>query len=199
MAHAGTTLDLGRSRQTTKAGSGWFKAPLAVALAVVVGLAVGTAAWAMTRSQSAATTQVSVSAAAHERIEAHQALVGTQVDRSTDAIEAHRLAAADAAASAVANSGLDQIEAHRTYVANTAMGVYDHRLDAIETQGGLPQSIVDGASPVDTPWGPRPATASAAAKVLVVGRAGTQGVVTRTITATAADAIGGYPWTNPLP
>ncbi len=48
MAHAGTTLDLGRSRQTTKEKrSGWSKAPLMVALAVMLGIAVGTAAWAV--------------------------------------------------------------------------------------------------------------------------------------------------------
>ena len=46
MAHAGTTLDLGRSRQRTNAKRpGWVQAAVMVAVAVMLGLAVGTGAY----------------------------------------------------------------------------------------------------------------------------------------------------------
>jgi hypothetical protein len=142
MANAGTTLDLGRSRPTTnEKRSGRSRAPQMVALAVMLGLAVGTAAWAIAGSHSA-----------------------TGRDDRYDAIQEHRLVAASIAA-ALANNGSDQIEAHRTQVANAAVEKgsivvepADHRLDTIETQGGLP--VV----------------------TKTVGRASTQGVVTQTVT-----------------
>ena len=53
MAHAGTTRDLGLTRPTTnEKRPGWFRAPLMVAAAIALGLAVGTAAWTLAGSQS---------------------------------------------------------------------------------------------------------------------------------------------------
>jgi hypothetical protein len=82
----------------------------------------------------------------------------------------------------------------------------------------LPDSAVDAASPGDTPWGPRSVPLSAVKSVQdlsirrgydpvllpatkLVGRAYTQGIVIGTVsigTANGADAIGGYPWQQPL-
>ena len=99
MAHAGTTLDLGRSRPTTnEKRPGWFRAPLLVALAVALGLAVGAAAWTFAGSQSVnVANRTAYVAAIHEKIEAHRAAVAAGADRATDPIEAHRTTVANAA------------------------------------------------------------------------------------------------------
>ena len=137
MAHAGTTLDLGRSRQTTKQNRfGWFKAPLAVALAIMLGVAAGTGAWTVLHTQAAiSTSNMAASAAAHERIEAHQALIATQVDRSTDAIESHRTAVANVAVSP-RDERLEMINQFET-ITGTSAAPRDDRGESIRAFEGI--------------------------------------------------------------
>ncbi len=101
MAHVNTTMDLGHTRPTTKETGkrpGWSRPVLTVAVAVAVGLAVGAAAWTIAGSRSVSlANRTAYVAAIHEKIEAHQALVGTAADRANDPIESHRTAVANAA------------------------------------------------------------------------------------------------------
>jgi hypothetical protein len=162
-----------------------------VALAIALGLAVGAAAWTVAGTQSVSVANRSAYVAAiHEKIEAHQATVAAGVDRRYDAIEWQRTHAANAAAMGdlpFAKS-VENLSIRRGY--DQMPLAADHRLDAIETAGGLPAggttstlprrdnlirmpdgdwvasgsvpaagSVVAGADPVDTPWGPRPAPA----------------------------------------
>src|SRR4051812_9914174 len=101
MAHVNTTVDLGRTRPTTNETQnrpGWSRPVLTVAMAVIVGLAVGAAAWTIAGSQSVSVAnRTAYVAAIHEKIETHRALVGTAADRAYDPIESHRTAVANAA------------------------------------------------------------------------------------------------------
>ncbi len=139
MAHAGTTRDLGLTRPTTnEKRPGWFRAPLMVAAAIALGLAVGTAAWTLAGSQSVSVAnRTAYVAAIHEKIEGHQALVAGNVDRGYDSIEWQRTHAANAAAMGDLpfTQAVDNLSIRRGYDAMPLAA--DHRLDAIETAGGL--------------------------------------------------------------